>query len=227
MFRRMLPSRLRAWTRRLGLGEEPRPHSPHRYSYNFRPPQLCFLCACLEEVRDLPGNFAEVGCARGHTAVFLNHYMSDRGIEKRYFAIDTFGGFVAEDVRYEVEQRGKAPGMIAGFENNKQEWFDETLRANGIARVTSIRADVNELDLGSLGPLAFCLLDVDLYRPMSKALRELFAALVPGGILIADDCDSANPRWDGAEQAYREFCAREGFPYRVVHGKLGVIRKPA
>jgi SAM-dependent methyltransferase len=220
-------ARLRALARRLTFRGEPRPYPVHRYIYNFQPSQLCFLCACLEETRNLPGSLAEVGCAHGYTAVFLNKYMDDREIEKRYFAVDTFGGFVAEDVQFEVERRGKAPGLIAGFEDNRQEWFDEAMRANGIRRVQSIRADVNELDLATLGPLAFCLLDVDLYRPMTKALRELYAVLSPGGILVVDDCDPKNVRWDGADQAYREFTERERLPYQVVHRKLGVVRKPA
>lgn len=204
-----------------------RPSPPiHRYFYNFRPPQLCFLCACLEEIRDVPGSIAEVGCAQGQTAVFLNLYMEFRQIEKPYIAVDTFSGFVPEDVAFEIEHRGKPPGLIAGFENNRKEWFDESMRANGIRRVQSIQADVNRLDLTSLGPLALCLLDVDLYRPMSKALRELYEVLSPGGLLVVDDCDPANVRWDGADQAYREFTVSRGLPYQVVHGKLGLVRKP-
>lgn len=204
-----------------------RPQPPvHRYSYNFDPTQLCFLCACVEETRDVPGHIAEVGCAQGKTAVFLNLYMDQQKIEKPYFAVDTFGGFVAEDVAYETEHRGKQPGLIHGFENNRKEWFDGSMQANGIRRVQSIQADVNQLDLTSLGPLAFCILDVDLYRPMSKALRELYEVLSPGGLLVVDDCNPQNIRWDGADQAYREFTASRGLPSQVVHRKLGLVRKP-
>jgi len=44
---------------------------------------------------------------------------------------------------------------------------------NAITRVKSIEADVNQYDLRTLGPLSFCLLDVDLYRPIRKSLKEL------------------------------------------------------
>lgn len=218
---------IRSVARRLPFRVASRSHHPHNYPYNFQPSQLCFLCACIEETRALPGNLAEVGCAQGYTSVFLNKYMDNRQIEKRYFAVDTFSGFVAEDVAFEVEQRGKPEGLIAGFKDNRKDWFDATMRSNQIRRVESIQADVNQLDLTTLGPLACCILDVDLYRPMTKALRELYAVLSPGGILVVDDCDPDNVRWDGADQAYREFTAREGLPYEVVHRKLGVVRKSA
>lgn len=217
---------LRSLARRAPFRIVRRKHHPHKYFYNFQPSQLCFLCACIEETRNLPGNIAEVGCAHGYTAVFLNKYMDYQGIEKRYFAVDTFSGFVAEDVEFEIEHRGKEPGLIAGFADNRKEWFDETMRTNGIRRVESIQADVNRLDLTTLGPLACCILDVDLYRPMTKSLQELYAVLSPGGIMVVDDCDPKNIRWDGADQAYREFTESQGLPYQVVHRKLGVVRKP-
>lgn len=218
--------RLRSLARRAAFRIINRNRHIHKYFYNFEPSQLCFICACVEETRKLLGDLAEVGCAHGFTAVFVNRYMDYQEIEKRYYAVDTFRGFVAEDVEFEVEHRGKAPGLIAGFEDNRREWFDQTMAVNDIQRVRSIEADVNHFDLTTLGPLAFCILDVDLYRPMSKSLRELYEVLSPGGIIVVDDCDADNIRWDGADQAYREFVESEGLPYEVVHRKLGVIRKP-
>ncbi len=217
-------TRMRSLARRALHGSAAAGHL-HLYPYNFQPSQLCFLCACLEETRNVPGNVAEVGCAHGYTAVFLNKYMDDQKIEKQYFAVDTFSGFVTEDLAFEVVQRGKPPGLITGFEDNRKKWVDESMRANAIRRVKSIQADVNELDLTTLGPLAFCVLDVDLYRPMSKALEELYDVLSPGGVMVVDDCDPNNVRWDGADQAYREFTKSRGLPYTVVHRKLGVVRK--
>jgi O-methyltransferase len=196
-----------------------------RYAYNFTPPQLSFLCQCIEETRNLTGGIAEVGCFDGSATVFLNKYMDAKGIEKDYVAVDTFCGFVAEDIRVEVDQRGKSRTMFNGFQSNKKKWFDGTMRQNGITRVRSIQADVNEFDLKSLGPLSFCLLDVDLYRPIKKSLGELYEILVQGGIMVVDDCDATVELWDGADQAYKEFMAERHQPILIVHNKLGQIRK--
>jgi len=196
-----------------------------RYLYNFSAPQLCFLCQCLEDTRDVEGSVAEIGCADGTATVFLNKYMSARAIEKNYYAVDTFSGFVAKDIDYEVSNRGKAKNLFWGFERNKKKWFDGTMDLNGITGVQTIEADVNEFDLKELGPLSFVLLDVDLYRPMKKALPELYEVLTPGGMIVVDDCDPSDERWDGSEQAYREFMNSIDEPERIVHKKLGIVIK--
>lgn len=196
-----------------------------RYAYNFTPSQLSFLCQCIEDTRHLDGAIAEVGCFDGSATVFLNKYMDAEGIEKDYFAIDTFSGFVAEDVRVEVDERGKSRGMFGGFQSNKKKWFDGTMEQNNIKRVRSIQADVNEYDLTSLNRLSFCLLDVDLYRPIRKSLPDLYKILAPGGIIVVDDCDASVERWDGADQAYKEFMKERNEPVHIVHNKLGKITK--
>lgn len=153
--------------------------------------------------------------------------MDAQNIRKSYFAIDTFSGFVADDIRFEVADRGKTKDLITGFQANKKKWFDGTMQQNNITRVRSIEADVNEYDLTTLGPLSFTLLDVDLYRPMKKALQELYEVLSPGGIIVVDDCDASNIRWDGSDQAYKEFMKERNQFVQIIHGKLGVIRKPS
>lgn len=198
-----------------------------KYLYNFTPPQLCFLCRCVEDTKDVPGTIAEIGCANGLTSVFLNKYMSEQGIERPYVAIDTFAGFVAEDVQYEVDNRGKQKKLFNRFQVNSRKWYDRTLRDNGVSRVRSVQADVNKFDMAALGPLSFVLLDVDLYRPIKKCLPELYGLLSPGGIMVVDDCDAGHIRWDGADQAYKEFMAGLGRRADILYGKLGIIRKEA
>jgi SAM-dependent methyltransferase len=197
-----------------------------KYRYNFTPPQLCFLCQCLEETKNIEGAIFEIGCASGYTTVFLNKYMDAQNIHKDYYAIDTFSGFVAEDIDFEVNNRDKAEQLFTGFQFNKKKWFDGTMQQNEITRVKSIETDINKFDLTKLGLLSFCLLDVDLYRPMQKALPELYQILSPGGIIVVDDCDSTNIRWDGSDQAYKEFMKERNEAILVVHQKLGIIKKP-
>jgi O-methyltransferase len=200
----------------------------HRYTYLMTPPQLCYLCQCVEDTKDIEGAIFEVGCASGATTVFINKYMDAQDINKDYYVLDTFSGFVEEDMQFEVANRGKAREPYGtGLSVNKKEWFDAVMLQNGVSRVRSIESDVNEFDLTTLGPLSFSLLDVDLYRPIKKALPELYKVLSPGGIIIVDDCDSSHILFDGADQAYKEFVKDLGQPVQIIHGKLGVIRKPA
>lgn len=196
------------------------------YPYNFSPAQLCFLCACLEQVRDVPGNALEVGCWKGATTIFLAKYMDERAMARPFYAVDTFAGFTTADIDHEVQVRGKDRRLFDYFRANRQEWFDATMHRNAVWGVRSIAADVSEYDLRTLGPVAFCLLDVDLFRPMLASLRQLYDVLSPGGIIVVDDCDRTNLRWDGSDEAYRTFAAERGLVPQVVHGKLGILRKP-
>ena len=173
----------------------------------------------------MPGSVVEVGCASGSTTIFLNKYMDAQGITKDYFVIDTFSGFVQEDIAHEVSERGKQTSSFRGFQVNKKEWFDATMKMNGIHSVQSIQADVNTFDLSRLGPISFCLLDVDLYRPVKNSLPPLFKALADGGILIVDDCNPNDIHFDGACQAYKEFCEERGYRQKVLLGKLGIVAK--
>jgi len=66
-----------------------------------------------------------------------------------------------------------------------------------------------------------------LYRPMKKALPELYQVLSPNGIIVVDDCDSKNIQWDGSDQAYKEFMIERGLPIQIMHSKLGIIKKNA
>lgn len=195
------------------------------FAYNMTAAQLVLLCRHLSLARTAPGAVLEVGCSTGMTTLFLNSFMTAEGIEKDYVAVDTFAGFVVEDVRLEIEQRGKRPAFFDAFRTNSKRWYDDTMRMNGVTRVRSFEADVNHFDFAALGPVAFCLLDVDLYRPTRKALPELYRALSPGGFILVDDCDKDNERWDGADQAYREFCGEQGLPVRI-ECKIGILGKP-
>jgi O-methyltransferase len=196
-----------------------------RYAFNLAAHHLCFLCECLERMRRVPGIILEVGCSTGATTVFLNKYMGARGIAKEYVAIDTFSGFVPEDVEYEVKERGKRFRDYTAFGVNRKEWFEGTMAMNGIRGVRAIEADANSFDYPSLGPVSFCLLDVDLYRPIRSSLSAIERQLSPGGMIVVDDCNPDDTVWDGADQAYKEYVAETGNRGRIVLGKLGIIEK--
>jgi predicted O-methyltransferase YrrM len=196
----------------------------YRYQYLFTPGQLSYLCSCLEATKNVPGSILEVGCAAGHTTVFLNKHLDALAIEKPYTAIDTFEGFTKADIEVEVRERGKDASDLGGFAVNRQRWYDATMHTNGVRRVRSIKADAVHFQYATLGPLSFCLVDVDLYRPVKAALEGIFDQMQPGGIIVVDDC-AASRLYDGALQAYMECCASKGYPPTVVHEKLGVLVK--
>jgi hypothetical protein len=96
---------------------------------------------------------------------------------------------------------------------------------NGVTRVTAFKADVARFDYSAMGELCFALLDVDLYDPTSRALPAIWDQLVPGGIIVVDDCDEGTHLFDGARQAAVEFAAEVGVALELRARKLGVLRK--
>jgi len=195
------------------------------YPYQFTPQQLMFLCQVVSDTANVSGNIAEIGCAHGYTTLFLNRYIDGlRCAPKTYFAIDTFSGFAPDDVEFEVRVRYKAREMYDAFRDNSVDAFRASMVRASAKRVTAIQADVNHFDLRTLGEVAFAIVDVDLYRPVSKALPELYESVTPGGVIVVDDCNPTNFYWDGAYEAYQKFVKSINRRPEIVHGKLGVIR---
>ena len=198
------------------------------YTFMFTPSELIYLTECITEAAKVPGCFIEAGCAYGATTVWLNNFMTDQKIERHYYAIDTFAGFKPAHVQYEADERRKSRPvqemLKSSFTDNKQSWFDKTIAAHHISRVTSIQADVGAYAFWHLAPIAFCLLDVDLYVPIREALPQIYDSMTPGGILVVDDCWKIE-QWDGALQAYEEFVRLHNLPREIVCRKLGVIRR--
>jgi hypothetical protein len=189
----------------------------------FEPKQLVLLTQFVESARQAEGCFVEAGCAYGATTVFLNKYMDGEGIERDYYAVDTFSGFVGAHAEYEIKSRGKPANLAGFFSENKKAWFDRSMVLHNVKRVKSIESDVTRFDFSTIAPIAFCLLDVDLYQPIKTVLPRIHDAMASGGIIVVDDCQDAT-LYDGAAQAYGEFVEGRGLPREIVGGKLGIIR---
>ena len=194
----------------------------YRYLYSFRPDQLCFLLSCITETKAIPGAIVEVGCAQGLTTVFLNKHLQFAGIVKQYVCIDTFGGFVEQDISLEVSRGKNAQALRDALHVNSLRCFRYTLESNGCSHVVCVQTDVKRYSFQE--PVSFCLCDVDLYAPTLNTLRNVWPVLSPGGIVVVDDCRDKGI-FDGGYQAYREFTRDVGLEATVVLDKLGVIRK--
>ena len=88
-----------------------------------------------------------------------------------------------------------------------------------------IQADCSEVDYSKLAPIKLAFLDVDLYLPTKNVLPKLYAELISGGAILVDDVLNDNT-YDGAYQAYMEFCQQQSIRPEIIGNKCGVIRKP-
>ena len=204
----------------------------HRFDYFFWPEELHYLCKLMEETLAGPGCIVEVGCAHGATTVYLNKHLDwaeqYNGMRKdtQYVCLDTFSGFVDSHVQHERGERGKADESFDSYQINSPEWFRYMLKLNGVSRVAVHQADAATFDYSAIGPIAFCLLDVDLYLPTKAILPEIHKRLAPNGVIVVDDCQPSQI-YDGARQAYIEYTEQRGITQEIQHRKFGLIRAAA
>lgn len=198
-----------------------------RYRYMFSPMQLCYMATEIGKRAGLKGNILEVGVSGGATTILLAKYAEEAGFNGKYYGIDTFSGFTKSDIEYEVTNRGKKSHnyFMTGFEVNSKKYYDWVIKHNKLRQVQSIQSDASVLEYHKLGPISFALLDVDLYKPTAAILPLIFDELLPGGIIVVDDCDPTKDRWDGAYHAYTEFVDNNGLEKNIIHNKLGIIEK--
>ncbi len=203
--------------RHLGLGKP-------EYRYNVEPIQLATVINKIEETRDLPGSIVEIGVARGQTTRFIAEHVAQQGIKVKMYALDTFSSFVDDDVRVEVEQRGKKARDLEGFGYNDFDVWKKNFEQ--FEFVTPIRADAKEFDFSSIAPIKVAFLDVDLYQPTKMAMAKIYPHLVEGGWLLVDDVMSGN-RWDGAHQAFHEFVGEKHLPFETCGNKCAYLKRAA
>jgi hypothetical protein len=195
------------------------------YPYCIEPIQLATLINEFERVKELKGDIVEIGVARGLTTRFMAEHIKNQNLATSltYYAIDTFESFTASDLDYEVKNRGKNLQELRGFEYNDYDVWKKNFTS--FSFVKAIKADCSDFDYASIAPLKLVFLDVDLYLPIQKTLPKLFEALVPGGAIVVDDILN-NTTYDGAYQAYMEFCAKSNITPQVIGNRCGIIHKP-
>lgn len=197
-----------------------------RWPYMHTPLQVAKLVELAVETRHIPGNYVEVGCAYGASTVLLMKTFDELSVARKGYALDTFDGFVESHASYDIETLGKNPSLRKSFRNNDQSWMRSSLDVSGIDNVEVIKMDATKFDYKRCGPIAYALLDVDIYLPIKDILPKLYDQLSDGGIIVVDDCVPDHPYWEGAYIAYREFVSEINSTEEIVSGKLGLIRKP-
>ena len=197
-----------------------------KYPYMFTPAELMQVAGLLLET-DASGSVVEIGSNQGWSTAFLAEALREAGVRRDYFCLDTFEGFLAEDMEFEYAERKKTGSQYEDyFGVNSKRFFDYSMHRAGFDNVRSFKADASAFDYSICRPIAFCLVDVDLYLPVLRSLRAAMPHMAPGGLVVVDDCREDGP-WDGARQAYLEYCEEIGATPEIICNKLGVIRVPA
>lgn len=157
------------------------------------------------------------------TTRFICEHLSNTKIHNtKFYAIDTFSSFTKTDINYEIRYRGKKYSEIDSFNINDFDIWKKNFQMYPF--VFPIKSDCSKVDYKKLAPIKLAFLDVDLYLATKKTLPNIYKSLAPGGVILVDDVQNNNI-WDGAYQAYMEFCEEINIKPELIGNKCGVIRK--
>jgi O-methyltransferase len=211
----------------------------HQYPYNYSPRQLVTLINLLDKALSHCPNGAvlEVGCFSGHTTTFLSRHLYTCSYSGYHYAYDTFKGFTDSDVKTEINagRLSSRNEFDFSFTTNNQRWVQWTIDQNKkMAKVHLVKTDAAVHQFEEIeGPLAFVLIDVDVYQPTLNSLNRLWPKLSPGGFIVIDDCllseDGApitDRKFCGGHQALLEWAKKEEVLPKYTDGKLAIINKP-
>ena len=193
--------------------------------YALEAERLYYYLDALWQRRDIDGCVLEVGCWLGGTAATAHRFLAKTGRSRRYVCIDTFGGFVPEQFQADLVN-GTHPGDRKTFQTNSKAMVRKLLDYWGASSVELVQGDIVHMpDADIPSEIVVCLLDVDLELPIHEGLKRIAPKLVPGGIILVDDCTDDNAPFTGARVGYAKYCAETGIPEEYIFG-LGVVRAP-
>lgn len=154
--------------------------------------------------REVPGDFAECGVWRGHSAHMVLSRLHDLGRKKNFHVFDSFEG-LSDRGGFDTS-RSKMDAREKEFEKN---YFAVPL--------SSVQQNLNEFDFVHYHAgwiperfadvedkkFAFVHLDLDLYQPIFDSLKFFASRIAPGGIVVVDDYGHSD--FEGAKLAVDHF----------------------
>ena len=189
--------------------------------------KLYLYLDALYRSNGLAGDVVEIGCNVCGTAALGHQMLRKLSSTRKYVCIDTFGGFVESQFERDAAL-GAKPHKGASFSANNIELARRVLALHGASDTTLIQGDICTLDPERLpAAISVALLDVDLYEPTLAGLRLLWPKLLPGGVILVDDCGDRAGGW-AAGTAVTEFeaAAPAGLTSRNEFG-MAVLSKRA
>lgn len=195
-----------------------------RYSYKVDPSHLAAMVDLIDTTRDANAAVIEIGVAQGGTSAFLLEHLKTTSDPRSLILCDTFSGFTEASIAHEVTSRGKRRHDLNLFRYGDERRLQQNLRRAGYTAFRTVKGDAAKVDWSQFGPIGAVLLDIDLYQPTKAALAGIYPNLVQGGGIVVDDCREGTP-FDGSLQAYSEFTAETGLPFRRIGSRGGLIVK--
>lgn len=149
-------------------------------------------------VKNIRGDFAEVGVYKGYTSRLIHNYAPERV----FHLFDTFEGFTEKSTANEINntKTNIDPKQFNDTSVEKVLKFIGSKNNNIITNV-GFFPDTISLDHNNLN-FSFVSLDADLFQPTYDGLVFFYQRLTVGGFILVHDYNA----WKGARKAVDQFC---------------------
>ncbi|SMO82768.1 O-methyltransferase [Saccharicrinis carchari] len=145
--------------------------------------------------KNIPGQLAEVGVYKGHTAKLVHHMLPERVL----YLFDSFSGLPAQVIREDCD--GTVRPHTVNFEHTSQKQVENYIKGNHKVKIFKGIFPETAKGIGN-EKFAFVHLDADLYQSTLDGLQFFYPRLAPGGSILVHDY---NHNWEGVRKAVNEF----------------------
>jgi len=152
----------------------------------------------LDKVLDLEGDIIECGCARCGTSILIADYLRRKGINKKIYACDTFGGF--DQKEHNIEKKlGLTSSKPEAFAHNSYEYVIKKIKKLGFSEnITPVKGFFEETLPKLHASFCFALIDCDLKNSIIFSAKHVWKNLSRDGIILFDDYTS--DKFKGAKE---------------------------
>ena len=163
--------------------------------------RIALVNSFLQSCRAVPGDVAEFGVYRGHTAAAMNQILEKEQVGKHLYLFDSFAGI--PEVTHPMDGAWKK-GDLASSVDTVSKLFQDS------SRVKIVQGFFSET-LPTYPDLrfSFCHVDADLYTSIRECIDYILPRLSEGGVIMFDDYGFAD--CPGAKTAITESFGSE-FP---------------
>ena len=147
----------------------------------------------------IPGDVAEFGVHRGHTAASIDRVLAQDAPDKKLYLFDSYEGM--PEISHHLDSAWE-PGDLASPVEDVQELFADS------GRVKIVKGFFSET-LSQYPDLrfSFCHVDADLYSSIDECIIYIMPRLSPGGVIVFDDYGFEET--PGAKAVIQEYFGKE------------------
>lgn len=169
--------------------------------------QVCYFHDLFRTIGSVKGDVVECGVGRGRSFTNLAFFCSNAEFgPRRLFGYDSFRGFPEPHEKDNAGGRNAKAGEWAYLEPTdllnilkSANVPEEFIKQN----ITLVPGFVKDTLPNHRSDIALLHIDLDLYEAYMDTLRNMYDAVVPGGVIAFDEY--RNKTWPGATDAIHEF----------------------